>query len=341
MGFFGKLFDKKECSICGGEIGLLGNRKLEDGNMCKECAKKLSPWFDDRRHSTVEQINQQLAYREENQRNLATFRPTKTYGESYELHVEFSNGAPSRFVVAQTSDYMGENADLLAFKDVNSFNIDIDENKRELKRQNSNGESVSYVPPRYEYSYDFRAEIHTNNPYCDDISFRLNRDTLNLETVDGPQNRMGMGQFTIKNRTFNPSLFPEYRHYQTLCEELEELFQAGMQGIALNGYAAAANTQDLAQVLLAKIPNAKMEELDALLKEASDITILNRPDYKEIQAKIIKAVSDRALELHAMRIGNQTAAAAAPQASAGPKFCPNCGAPADGGKFCQSCGAPF
>lgn len=30
MGLFGKLFDKKECAICGGEIGLLGNRKLED-----------------------------------------------------------------------------------------------------------------------------------------------------------------------------------------------------------------------------------------------------------------------------------------------------------------------
>ena len=28
MGLFGKMFEKKECSICGGEIGLLGNRKL-------------------------------------------------------------------------------------------------------------------------------------------------------------------------------------------------------------------------------------------------------------------------------------------------------------------------
>ena len=35
MGLFGKIFDKKECSICGGEIGLLGNRKLEDGNLCR------------------------------------------------------------------------------------------------------------------------------------------------------------------------------------------------------------------------------------------------------------------------------------------------------------------
>ena len=35
MGFF----DKKYCDICGEKIGLLGNRKLEDGNLCKECAK--------------------------------------------------------------------------------------------------------------------------------------------------------------------------------------------------------------------------------------------------------------------------------------------------------------
>lgn len=66
MGLFGNLFEKKQCSVCGGEIGLLGNRKLEDGNLCKNCAKKLSPWFEERRHSTVAEIEQQLAYREEN-----------------------------------------------------------------------------------------------------------------------------------------------------------------------------------------------------------------------------------------------------------------------------------
>ena len=58
------LFDKKFCDICGEKIGLLGNRKLEDGNMCKNCAKKLSPWFDERRHSTIEEIKKQLEYRE-------------------------------------------------------------------------------------------------------------------------------------------------------------------------------------------------------------------------------------------------------------------------------------
>lgn len=36
------LFDKKNCDICGEKIGLLGNRKLDDGNLCKNCARKLS-----------------------------------------------------------------------------------------------------------------------------------------------------------------------------------------------------------------------------------------------------------------------------------------------------------
>ena len=75
------LFDKKYCDICGEKIGLLGNRKLEDGNLCKDCAKKLSPWFSDRRRSTVEDIKGQLAYREENREKAAQFRTTRSFGE--------------------------------------------------------------------------------------------------------------------------------------------------------------------------------------------------------------------------------------------------------------------
>ena len=336
MGLF-DVFKKKDCEICGKEVGMFGYKKLEDGEICKDCVKLLSPWFDDRRHSTVEQIKAQLAYREENKAALKAFRPTVAYGERYTLRAELVNGVPSRFVVERTDSYKEENADIVNFKDVTSFDIDVREHNREIKYRNSKGEEVSYHPPRYEYSYDFYAEIHVNHPYFDDMRFQINRDTINLETVE---RRSGLG-INLFGSGFDPTIYPEYRQMRAECDELEELFRAGMQGMTLNGYAAPANTQDLAQVLLAKIPNAKMEELDALLKEGSDISILNRPDYKEIQEKIVKAVSDRALELHAMRIGNQTAAAAAatPQASAGPKFCSNCGAPADGGKFCQSCGS--
>lgn len=222
MGFFSKLFEKKICSVCGGEIGLLGNRKLEDGNLCKHCAAKLSPWFDERRHSTVDQIQQQLRYREENQQRLVNFRPVKTYGENYKLKVQFENDVPTFFVVAQSSDHLEENADLLAFNQVTSFEIDIREDKDEIKRRNDAGEMVSYNPKRYTYSYDFYAELHTDNPYCDDICFRLNQSTLDLETVE----RTG-----IYIKDFDPNTYPEYREYKFLCDELEALFLAGMQGL--------------------------------------------------------------------------------------------------------------
>ena len=282
MGFFGKLFDKKECSICGGEIGLLGNRKLEDGHCCKECAKKLSPWFDDRRHSTVDQIKQQLAYREENREALALFRPTVAYGERYTLRAELVNGVPTRFVVERTDNYKEENADIINFRDVTSFDIDVNEHDRELKRRNSEGEMVSYNPPRYEYSYDFDAKIVVNHPYFDDIRFRLNKETLNLETIEN-RSRMGFGRMM---GGFDPTLYPEYRQYRKMCDELEELFRAGIQGLPLAGQAPV-------------------------------------PVYQAAAAPAY-----------------QSAPVSAPApAPAGPKFCPNCGAPADGGKFCQSCGS--
>ena len=115
MGLFGKLFEKKECSICGGEIGLLGNRKLEDGNLCKECAKKLSPWFDDRRHSTVDQIAEQLEYREANKEKVAAFCTTRVLGENTKVLLDEDAGV---FMVTSSRNYMEENPDIVAFSDV-------------------------------------------------------------------------------------------------------------------------------------------------------------------------------------------------------------------------------
>ncbi|MBQ4248929.1 MAG: DUF4428 domain-containing protein, partial [Clostridia bacterium] len=82
------LFSKKSCSICGGEIGLFGNRKLDDGNMCKNCAAKLSPWFSDRRKSTVAEIEEQLQYREANKEAIAAFNPTRTFGANMKLIID-------------------------------------------------------------------------------------------------------------------------------------------------------------------------------------------------------------------------------------------------------------
>ena len=175
MGILGNLFEKKICDVCGEEIKLLGNRKLEDGNLCKNCASKLSPWFDERRHSTIDQIKEQLAYREANQSKVNSFRGNQVYGQgSQRLYVDT---ASSRFTVASDKDLSGGNPDILDFSQATACELDIKENKHEEKRT-VDGKSVSYVPPRYKYSYDFYVTIRVNNPYFDEMKFKLNSSSV-------------------------------------------------------------------------------------------------------------------------------------------------------------------
>ncbi|MBQ2971181.1 MAG: DUF4428 domain-containing protein [Ruminococcus sp.] len=167
------LFDKKYCDICGGKIGLLGNRKLEDGNMCKDCAKKLSPHFSDRRRSTVAEIKNQLAYREQNKQVLASFSPAMTYGDNEKIYVDTMKG---NFVVSRRTpgNWSEENPDVIPISSVMSCNLRIDEDRDEIYIEGRDGERRSYNPPRYNFYYNFILEIKVNNPYFDEIEVRLN-----------------------------------------------------------------------------------------------------------------------------------------------------------------------
>ena len=164
------LFEKKYCDVCGEKIGLLGNRKLEDGNICSKCAGKLSPFFTDRKKSTLEEIKAQLAYREENHARLNSFNPTVTFGRKTKVYVDQNGGC---FVVSSKSNYREQNADIIAFSQVTSANYDVEEHRREIYRKNSEGRSVSYNPPRYEYTYEFKITINVSSPYFSEIRFEL------------------------------------------------------------------------------------------------------------------------------------------------------------------------
>ena len=167
------LFDKKFCDICGEKIGLLGNRKLEDGNLCKDCAKKLSPFFDERRHSTVDQIKQQLAYREENKNVLAGFSATRTFGEDKKIYLDQRNGT---FVVSRLTpgNWSEENPDVIQLSQISSLSLDVDEDRDEIYTTGKDGQRVSYTPPRYKYYYNFDLKFIVNHPYFDDFTVRLN-----------------------------------------------------------------------------------------------------------------------------------------------------------------------
>ena len=167
------LFDKKYCDVCGEKIGLLGSRKLEDGNLCKECASKLSPFFSDRRRSTVEEIKQQLAYREENEKKLSSFNPSLIYGDRTKIYIDMNAG---KFIVTRASDWRRANPDLIDLSQVTSCRADIEEHKDEIFLETQDGKRESYSPPRYECEYEFKIEIQVNSPWFSEIEFELSEN---------------------------------------------------------------------------------------------------------------------------------------------------------------------
>ena len=164
------LFDKKYCDVCGAKIGFLGNRKLEDGNLCKDCAGKLSPFFSDRRNSTVAEIKEQLAYREENERKLADFLPSVTFDGSKKIYID---PISERFIVTGLSNWRSGNPDLIGFSQVTNVETDIRENKEEIFFKDSEGNEKSYDPRRYECDYEFNVIIHVDSPWFDEIELEL------------------------------------------------------------------------------------------------------------------------------------------------------------------------
>ena len=214
------LFDKKNCDICGEKIGMLGNRKLEDGNLCKDCAKKLSPFCDDRRHSTVEQIRAHLQYREENKNALRAFAPTLTLGEDKKVYIDQMKG---NFVVSRNKpgSWDEENPDVIPISAITSLTLDINEDRDEVYYKDAQGNNQSYVPPRYEYEYDFTLKFLVNTPYFDDFNVKLNN-------------------FSVKNMGS-----PEYNRYQQLAQQAMNALGVGTMpmngGMGMNmGYGQPA-----------------------------------------------------------------------------------------------------
>ncbi len=212
------LFDKKYCDVCGEKIGLLGNRKLEDGNLCKNCAKKLSPWFEERRHSTVDEIKAQLQYREENRTRASQFTITRSMGEYTKLLLDEQH---NWLTVTSARDLEEVNPDILDFNAITGCRMDIDENRTELKRETSDGKRVSYNPPRYEYTYNFYIIVSVRNPYFDEMRFRLNDSTIEMNPMpSGAGRSFGRAVGSFSQNGFDPMDYPEYRNYYNMADEI-------------------------------------------------------------------------------------------------------------------------
>lgn len=164
------LFDKKYCGACGNQIKFLGGRKVDDGLICKDCNNKLSPYFTGRRKTSLNDIKEQLAYRENNAKELLSFNATAVAGKGPKVYVDGNKG---KFIISRTSDYIKENCDIIDLSSIIAFNTKIDEDKEEIFDVNEEGKNIPYKPPKYEYEYDFKVEMTLNHPYIDEISFSL------------------------------------------------------------------------------------------------------------------------------------------------------------------------
>jgi len=307
------LFDKKYCDICGEKIGLLGNRKLEDGNMCKDCAKKLSPFCDDRRHSTIEQIKAHLQYREQNKTVLRSFNATRTFGEDKKIYLDMANGT---FVVSRHTpgNWAEENPDVIPVSQINSITLDIDEDRDEIYTQGKDGQRVSYNPPRYKYYYNFDLKFLVNNPYFDDFTVRLNNFRIE-----------GMGTM-------------EYNRYQQMAMEVINTLTPGAamnmgmnNGMMNNGMGMGMNNGMMNNGMGMGMNNGMMN--NGMGMGMNNGMGMNQ-GYAPANGMNMNQGYAPANGMNMNQGFVQQPQQGMPQSW----FCPNCGAQNNGSNFCSSCG---
>ena len=256
------LFDKKYCDVCGEKIGLLGNKKLEDANLCKKCASKLSPWFNDRRHSTLEEIKEQLQYREDNKAVVAAFHTTLNLGRGYKKLL-VDEDARKFMITSASRDLVEANPDVLDFAQVTGVDLDVDEDRSELMDEDKDGNSVSYNPKQYEYRYDFHMIVRVNHPYFDEMRFDLNSGSIETGTrsindpgftAGGPGNGgladtvgslIGAIAGGIQTGAVQPSgratvWNAEYQEYLDLAERIKQVLLGGRNAVREEAAAEAA-----------------------------------------------------------------------------------------------------
>ena len=208
---------------------------------------------------------------------------------------------------------------------------------------------VSCNPRRYKHHHDFYIKMEIrNNPYFDDIKFRINGSCITLETVGdigggiggaalaGLMQGIGLSTAGVQTHSYrNSSENRRYEECRMICQKIEQAVEDGKRGAAASMRQTSA--VDPISALIEQIRNAQDLATATRDQQTLVMLVMNHPNKEVLLGQAAQAMADATV-----RIETQMASAAFAnpvQDSPKPKFCPNCGAPYEGGKFCQSCGS--
>ncbi len=187
------LFKKEKCCLCGGKTGML-DKKCLSGKVCKDCVKKMSPWFSDYKNSLAGALDAQRMGREIDAGLVKIYNFSKIFGEfgvilidekekKFVAFPDTSNGLfGNQRKVSSIDDVIDLGPDIIRFEQVEDFEIDITETSREEK-QTVNGQQVSYNPPHILYMETFTLRMKINHPYVKSVYIQLNDGAVQIHNL--------------------------------------------------------------------------------------------------------------------------------------------------------------
>ncbi|MBQ3389833.1 MAG: DUF4428 domain-containing protein [Firmicutes bacterium] len=181
------LFSKKGCAVCGEKAGL-GSKSLTDGELCKDCRKKLSPWFEEYKGSSSEDIRAQIEAREENKKALEDFKVTKAWGiKKYATAMQFIYDQDQKcFVVVEGPEetFRDRNPDIIRFDQVRNIWLEVDEGWSESGDQYAPKSNRILTQDKYDevfWRYDFYLNFALDHPYLKQIRYPMNFKTTVIQ----------------------------------------------------------------------------------------------------------------------------------------------------------------
>ncbi|NLA71642.1 MAG: DUF4428 domain-containing protein [Clostridiaceae bacterium] len=173
------LFERKICDICGAKCGLLGGKKVKDGRLCSDCAKKQSPYLTSRKNFTVEEMKQHLDDRAKNMEIIEAFDPTRTIGSSLKLYLDDDRGL---WFVTKARRYQDVNPDVFTADQVLGARVDIVKSTRietlEPAEPARDGKPAKPAKTKEVTEYNFFVLLDVSHPWVNQMRLQVNNSSI-------------------------------------------------------------------------------------------------------------------------------------------------------------------